>query len=356
MSDRSLHGVRGRATRLYRPFIVLVLLAMFVAPSIAAAQPAEQPAAQSGVYVVQRGDTLSEIAARFGVSVSAIARANGLADTDFVWWGQRLVIPGAATSAPASSGGGTYVVQRGDTLAKIAARYGVSMSAIASANGLSNTNFVWVGQRLVIPGASTKSQAGGGSSVPVMPGGTYVVQRGDTLAKIAARYGTTINALMSLNGLTNANRIYVGQRLRLSGAASKSKAPAAGGGAPAVAPRATGERWIDVNLSRQRLTAYQGQKPVFSAAVSTGLARTPTVVGTFKVYVKLTSTRMIGPGYNLPNVPYTMYFYSGYAIHGTYWHNNFGHPMSHGCINMRTEDAAWVFNFASVGTRVVTHY
>ena len=59
---------------------------------------------------------------------------------------------------------------------------------------------------------------------------------------------------------------------------------------------------------------------------------------------------------DLPNVPYTMYFYKGYGIHGTYWHHNFGHPMSHGCVNMRTSDAAWLFNWASVGTPVVTHY
>jgi lipoprotein-anchoring transpeptidase ErfK/SrfK len=80
------------------------------------------------------------------------------------------------------------------------------------------------------------------------------------------------------------------------------------------------------------------------------------VVGRFRIQTKLRSTRMSGPGYNLPNVPYTMYFYRGYAIHGTYWHNNFGHPMSHGCVNMRTGDAAWVYNWAPVGTTVVTHY
>ncbi len=111
-----------------------------------------------------------------------------------------------------------------------------------------------------------------------------------------------------------------------------------------------------MNLSAQTLTAYQGNTPVFSALISGGLAGTPTVVGRFKIYTKLTSTRMTGPGYDLPNVPYTMYFYRGYAIHGTYWHNNFGTPMSHGCVNMRTQDAAWVFNWASIGTAVVTHW
>ena len=75
--------------------------------------------------------------------------------------------------------------------------------------------------------------------------------------------------------------------------------------------------------------------------------------GTFRIYVKYRSTPMSGPGYYLPAVPHTMYFYGGYAIHGAYWHNNFGRPMSHGCVNMRLADAAALFNWAPVGTKVV---
>ncbi len=111
-----------------------------------------------------------------------------------------------------------------------------------------------------------------------------------------------------------------------------------------------------MNLSQQRITAYEGQTAVYSALVSTGLPGTPTVVGTFSIYVKYRYTPMSGPGYYLPNVPHTMYFYRGYAIHGAYWHNNFGHPMSHGCVNLSLPDAEWFYNFASVGTKVVTHY
>ncbi|MEJ2412424.1 MAG: L,D-transpeptidase family protein [Anaerolineales bacterium] len=116
------------------------------------------------------------------------------------------------------------------------------------------------------------------------------------------------------------------------------------------------ERWFDINLSTQRMYAYDGDKLIKTFVVSTGLPGTPTVTGRFRVYVKYTSTLMTGPGYYLPNVPWTMYFYDGYGIHGTYWHNNFGHPMSHGCINMRNEDAQWAFGFASVGTLVNIHY
>jgi lipoprotein-anchoring transpeptidase ErfK/SrfK len=79
------------------------------------------------------------------------------------------------------------------------------------------------------------------------------------------------------------------------------------------------------------------------------------VVGTFNIYIKLAATTMEGEDYYLPNVPYTMFFYKDYGIHGTYWHNNFGHPMSHGCVNVSTPAAAWLFGWASVGTPVVTH-
>ncbi|MEJ2607147.1 MAG: L,D-transpeptidase, partial [Anaerolineales bacterium] len=89
--------------------------------------------------------------------------------------------------------------------------------------------------------------------------------------------------------------------------------------------------------------------------VSTGVRAHPTVTGQYRIYRKYVSTPMAGPGYYLPGVPFTMYFYKGYALHGTYWHNNFGTPMSHGCINLRTPDAEWLFDFASVGTLVNVH-
>lgn len=117
-----------------------------------------------------------------------------------------------------------------------------------------------------------------------------------------------------------------------------------------------GARWIDVNLSQQMVYAYEGDVIVNSFLTSTGTWRTPTVTGSYKIYVKYISTTMAGPGYNLPNVPYTMYFHKGYGIHGTYWHNNFGVPMSHGCVNLSIPDAEWLYYWASVGTVVKVHY
>lgn len=115
------------------------------------------------------------------------------------------------------------------------------------------------------------------------------------------------------------------------------------------------EKWIDIDLSAQRLYAYQGDEVVGSFLVSTGTWEHPTPVGQYAVWIKLRYDDMSGPGYYLPDVPYTMYFYQGYGIHGTYWHNNFGTPMSHGCVNMRTDQAGWLFDWAYVGILVNVH-
>jgi lipoprotein-anchoring transpeptidase ErfK/SrfK len=123
-----------------------------------------------------------------------------------------------------------------------------------------------------------------------------------------------------------------------------------------IIPGAGGERWIDVDISSQSLTAYEGSTPVRTFIVSTGTAAHPTVLGRYRIYVKLRYDTMAGPGYYLPNVPYVMYFYQGYSIHGTYWHHNFGTPMSHGCVNMSIPDSEWMFYFASVGTLVNIHW
>jgi LysM repeat protein len=311
----------------------------------------------SDVYVVRPGDTMIGIAARYGVSVNQLAAANGLNPSVWVYVGQRLKIPKPSTqsrpsAAPVSTSGSTYVVRPGDTLGSIAARHRLTVSQLARANGLYTNSWVYSGQRLTIPSASASSPSPSTSRPTTSSGsGTYVVRPGDTLVGIAARLGVSVSRLAAANGLRTSSWVYTGQRLSVP---SGGSAPSTGTSAPATGS-ATG-KWIDINLSTQTLVAYQGGTPVFRARVSTGTWQHPTVVGTFRVYVKYVSTRMRGAGYDLPNVPYTMYFYHGYGMHGTYWHNNFGTPMSHGCVNLSTPDARWLFNWAPVGTKVVTHY
>jgi len=114
-------------------------------------------------------------------------------------------------------------------------------------------------------------------------------------------------------------------------------------------------KWIEVDLSSQTTRARIGNKVVRSMRVSTGISRYPTPTGRFRIYAKYPAVTMSGPGYYLPRVPHTMFFYRGYALHGTYWHSNFGHRMSHGCINLKRADAAWLYRWAPKGTLVVIH-
>lgn len=119
-----------------------------------------------------------------------------------------------------------------------------------------------------------------------------------------------------------------------------------------------GEKRIEVYLTHQRLQAFEGNRKIFEFPVSTGKWG-PTPTGEFRIWVKVRSQLMSGGNkddstyYYLPNVPYVMFFYNnivdksrGFSLHGTYWHNNFGHPMSHGCVNMRTEDVAQLYEWA----------
>ncbi len=123
---------------------------------------------------------------------------------------------------------------------------------------------------------------------------------------------------------------------------------------PVILPGIEG-RWIDVDLSEQMLFAYEGTERVASFLVSTGTALYPTEQGEYRIYVKFLFTDMHGSDYFLPDVPFTMYYSGDFSIHGTYWHHNFGTPMSHGCINMDTSEAEWLYNWASVGTIVNIH-
>ena len=125
-------------------------------------------------------------------------------------------------------------------------------------------------------------------------------------------------------------------------------------------PAARTYKWIEIDLSSQRLRAYAGNTLVYSTLVSTGTSRYPTVQGTFRIYSKIRTQRMRGgtgaDRYDIPNVPHVMYFYQAYAIHGAYWHNNFGRPMSHGCVNLPLGVAANLYNWTPMGTTVVVRW
>ncbi len=127
------------------------------------------------------------------------------------------------------------------------------------------------------------------------------------------------------------------------------------------------QKRIEVDLINQKTYAYEGDKLIYSFLISSGTwERTPT--GTFKIWIKVKSQKMsggskeLGTYYYLPNVQNVMFFYNekyekkiGYSFHQAYWHNNFGVPMSHGCVNMTTDDSALLYNWAEIGTPVIIY-
>ena len=163
-------------------------------------------------YTVQNGDTLGIIAKTCGTNISALKLANpGLGR--YIYAGQVLVLPGAFWDN--GNGYATYVVSRGDTLKSLAIRFGTSMDVLGSLNGLTNYNLIYEGQRLTVPS---------GNAVPAPPpssSGTYTIQSGDTLRKIATRISSTVNGILAVNPqIADANKIYVGQVINLPASAT----------------------------------------------------------------------------------------------------------------------------------------
>lgn len=255
----------------------------------------------------------------------------------------------AVFSFNVASAQSNYIVKPGDTLFKIALAHGVDMYALASANGILNPSNIYAGQVLTIPGGVAAVQTTSSTTA----GSNYQVKRGDTLGSIALNYGINMWTLANANGITNPSNIYAGQWIKIPSGAAAS-------GTGGQVASYGGERWIDVNLSAQTLTAYEGNTPVYSMYISSGLNPYPTVTGQFRVYLRYKTQDMngylLGYDYYVPNVPNVMYFYRGYAIHGTYWHSNFGQPMSHGCVNTTVADSEWLYNWSSHGTLVNVHY
>ncbi|MET0433413.1 MAG: LysM peptidoglycan-binding domain-containing protein [Cellulomonas sp.] len=226
-------GRRGR--RLATSTGALAIAAVAATAAAPAAHADEQ-------YTVRSGDTVSHIAAKYGTSVTAVRSANGLNGSAFIREGQRLTIPtaggAAATTSAATpaSAGGAHTVASGETVSAIAKRYGTTVAAITSANGLDSRAFIRVGQTLTVPGASGAATTTAAATAPASAGGRHTVASGETVSAIAKRYGTTVAAITSANGLDSRAFIRVGQTLTIPGAsgAAASAAPAATGGAQLV--------------------------------------------------------------------------------------------------------------------------
>ena len=155
----------------------------------------------SVAYTVKRGDTLSEIAKRYGTTVNEIANLNNISNTNLIYIGQYLIIP--TTSNAQVSTSTTYTVKSGDTLSGIANMFGTTYQKLAEINGISNPNKIYPGQVLKVTGSVSNTVQ------------TYTVKSGDTLSEIAKKYNTTVDSLVSKNGIKDKNKIYVGQVLKI---------------------------------------------------------------------------------------------------------------------------------------------
>ncbi len=173
---------------------------------------------RSGGHTVRPGENLGAIAARYGTTAQAIASYNGISDPAMIIAGTRIAIPsggGSTIYASSSSGSGGYVVRPGDTLDAIGRRHGVSAQAIARANGITDPGMIVAGRRLSIP--SSSGRPGSTPSIVSSSGGGHTVQPGENLSSIAARYGTTAQAIALANGVTDPHMVVAGRTLRVSG-------------------------------------------------------------------------------------------------------------------------------------------
>lgn len=245
-----------------------------------------------------------------------------------------------------------YTVQAGDTLYRIAARYGKTVDEVVRANGLRNAALIYRGQQLVLPDnvaeGGTYRAATGLDSQPV-----YVVQPGDTLISVALRFGVTARELAELNRLGQWDLIFAGQRLKVPGVAVRV----------GEYPVARGSKRIDIDVSEQRMRVYEGGRLVWDWPASTGLPGYPTRYGRFQVLDKIPMAY---------SRPWTLWmphwlgiYWAGGSENGIHslpiingqklWAGYLGSRISYGCIVIGTEEGEQLFNWAEIGTTVEIH-
>ena len=163
-------------------------------------------------YVVQSGNTLSGIAEMFGTTVQELVQINNIANPNLIFPGQVLkILTNSTNNGEETRGVGsiTYTVQRGDTLSQIAQIYNVTVAHIVEINGIQNPNLIFPGEKLRITESNVQELN------PILQSNFYTVQRGDTLSGIALKFGVTVRYLVNLNGIRNPNLIYAGQILKI---------------------------------------------------------------------------------------------------------------------------------------------
>ena len=332
-------------------FAIILVLLLAATPVVLAA-----PAAQDNTtHVVKRGETLSAIAQQYGVCQQAIMDANGIADPSLILVGQRLVIPGS-TGGESEAGDGLHVVKRGETLSAIAQRYGVSVTRLAEVNGIDDPSRIRTGQRLVVPGGGQTESATAApettASAPANNSNTvHTVKAGESLTQIAGQYDTTVAAIASVNGIDDPSRIATGQRLTIPDGSSPPAAQAAPQGSLSVV----------VSISQQRCWVYRGDQVIHNWRCSTGRPGYGTKTGTFYVQSKIRAAWGSTWGFYMPywlgiywagstengihGLPYEP---GGYPV----WANAVGTPVTFGCVLLGAQESKTLWDMAYIGMPV----
>ena len=357
---------------LARGTLALILAAVAVMSTAAGASASEE-------HIVQPGETLSEIAKQYRTTVAELQALNDLPDADFVRYGQRLLIEPGEPAAPenlltepavpepdSAEDYLLYTAQPGDTLFLLAGKHGISLSRLISINGFSSEERLRLGQELLVPHAPAPAPRPASLVSALQPAppfaemqpgrirpAVHTVQEGELLADIAEWYGVNPAALARLNGLQNHSVPEPGRALRVPSADALELLQSISQRLDQNRYPTLTERWIEVDLKEQLAIAYEGVIPVRVFVISSGVADSPTVTGAFRIWVKIVmqdmrgGSRAAGDAYHVTEVRNVQYFHEDYGFHGTYWHTNFGTPMSRGCVNMTEEDAKWLFDWAT---------
>lgn len=268
----------------------------------------------------------------------------------------------ALAAGPAALAQGvTHTVRAGETLSAIAQRYGISQQDIIAANNISNASLIYVGQRLLIPGAVEEPAPAGGEApaaadMAAAPATSeYVVKSGDTLSQIAREYGVAVMAIAAANGIDNPSQLRAGQRLTIP----------TGALAPAAQAAPQGALKVTVSIGEQRCRVYQGEQLLYNWPCSTGRAGSGTKTGTF--YVQSKYREAWGSRWEF-YMPYWLGIYwaggSENGIHGLpyqpggypIWANSVGTPITFGCVLLGAYESATLWEMAYIGMPVEITY
>ncbi len=395
--------------------LLLVLVALLLATPVGNIAVAQDGNGAS-IHVVAWGETLTAIAARYGVAVDSIMTANNLAAPDRIYAGQHLIIPSEqGTALSSGSRPAQHVVQAGENLFRIGLRYGLSVEELMVANNLADGGQVYAGQTLAIPAPGGVARAAQAQAPSAPQDGTHEVQPGETLSSISRRYDVSIAALTAANNLVNPSAIYAGQRLVLPGAAAAGSSPGytpsesgtshtvqpgetlfsiatrhgttvsvlaqvnhistpsllysgqvltipAPGALAQVAPQAAGTaKSIVVDISDQRAYVYEDGGLKWTFVISSGMPGRETRRGNFQIQNKIPNA--YASTWDL-QMPYWLGFYwAGPLQNGFHalpilssgvrlWEGLLGRPASYGCIILSDHDARLLYDWAEVGTPV----